>query len=449
MSNYYDGFLGQTMKNGTQGCVEGVGLMGAGTSSFLRDEYNNGVVSVDGLVNDAANKGVGIIDYDPSRVRSGDTIVYGNNDHVVLSDGNGGYYGNSSSQNQLVHGTDANEMGGLAPTKIIQTGNDGGFTYSAKDAQGNPFLQMQANIRTSNPNEPFDAQRITRLLTNDRGIQRARQNYHDYLQAPDYSLQLLGLGSKKRGLLSGFATQLMNKRDQSIKEQQSIEDQNDKINRAVQIAQMINGSNSIDNRRGYASLAALAGINLPDGADQFVSGPKLLENMQTQINNERNYNLKQQELDQQKALKEQELALREKQIDAQIAAMQAKASRGGGGGRGGSGKGPSSADYKWAIEQEAKYANDHPDAKYNPYTDMANAGRNAMESMLGVAFDADDYDSANNDWTNLLEQNEDWIREGDYRAKNWEGLKLLARARYGDMADDIINGTNKDAFYFN
>lgn len=188
---------------------------------------------------------------------------------------------------------------------------------------------MQANIRTSNPNEPFDAQRITQLLTNTRGIQRARQNYHDYLQAPNYNIQLLGLGSKKRGLLSGFATQLMDKRDQSIKEQQSIEDQNDKINRAVQIAQMINGSNSIDNRRGYASLAALAGINLPDGADQFVSGPKLLENMQTQINNERNYNFKQKELDQQKELKEQELALRGKLIDAQIEAARRKASGGG------------------------------------------------------------------------------------------------------------------------
>lgn len=331
MANYYDGFLGQTMKNGTQGCVEGVGLMGAGTSPFLRDEYNNGVVNVDRLVNDAANKGVGIIDYDPSRVRSGDTIVYGNNDHVVLSDGAGGYYGNSSSLNRLVHGTDANEMGGLAPTKIIQTGNDGGFTYSAKDASGNPFLQMQANIRTSNPNEPFDAQRIAQLLTNTRGIQRARQNYHDYLQAPNYNIQLLGLGSKKRGLLSDFANQLMNRRDQSIKEQQSIEDQNDKISRAVQIAQMINGSNSIDNRRGYASLAALAGINLPDGADQFVSGPKLLENMQTQINNERNYNLKQKQIDQQRELKEQELAMKGKLIDAQIAAAMRKASGGGGG----------------------------------------------------------------------------------------------------------------------
>ena len=448
MANYYDGFLGQTMKNGTQGCVEGVGLMGAGTSTFLRDEYNNGVVNVDRLVNDAANKGVGIIDYDPSRVRGGDTIVYGDNDHVVLSDGAGGYYGNSSSQNQLIHGADANEMGGLAPTKIIQTGNDGGFTYSAKDANGNPFLQMQANIRTSNPNEPFDAQRITQLLTNTRGTQRARQNYHDYLQAPNYNIQLLGLGSKKRGLLSEFANQLMNRRDQSIKEQQSIEDQNDKINRAVQIAQMINGSNSIDNRRGYASLAALAGINLPDGADQFVSGPKLLENMQTQINNERNYNFKQKELDQQKELKEQELALKGKLIDAQIEAARRKASGSGGGGRGGD-KGPSTADYKWAIEQSAKFKAEHPNAQFDPYGDMANAGMKGMEQKLGVAPDYDDYYSNMNDWTNVLQQNEDWIREGNPNAKSWDGMVAYAHRMYGDMADDIINSTTKNAFYFN
>ena len=136
-------------------------------------------------------------------------------------------------------------------------------------------------------------------------------------------------------------------------------------------------------------MAALAGINLPDGADQFVSGPKLLENMQTQINNERNYNFKQKELDQQKELKEQELALKGKLIDAQIEAARRKASGGGGGGRG-SDKGPSTADYKWAIAQSAKFKAEHPNALFDPYGDMANAGMKGMEQKLGVAPDYDD-----------------------------------------------------------
>ena len=45
----------------------------------------------------------------------GDVIVYYNNkngyNHVVIADGQGGYYGNSSSQNQGVHGSDYHEMG--------------------------------------------------------------------------------------------------------------------------------------------------------------------------------------------------------------------------------------------------------------------------------------------------------------------------------------------------
>ena len=48
-------------------------------------------------------------------------IVYGDNDHVVIYDGQGGYIGNSSSQDMVIHGSDYNEMGSLTPSKIIKT----------------------------------------------------------------------------------------------------------------------------------------------------------------------------------------------------------------------------------------------------------------------------------------------------------------------------------------
>lgn len=39
---------------------------------------------------------------------------------MVIYDGAGGYIGNSS-QDEVVHGSNYNEMGGLTPTQIIKT----------------------------------------------------------------------------------------------------------------------------------------------------------------------------------------------------------------------------------------------------------------------------------------------------------------------------------------
>lgn len=110
-------FMGQHMENG---CVEAVTKIGARYNPFLADELSKGVVNVDTLVADAGDK---VIPFDPNNLEAGDVIVYGDNDHVVLADGNGGYVGNSSSQQKVVQGGDYNNMGGLKPTKIIKTGN--------------------------------------------------------------------------------------------------------------------------------------------------------------------------------------------------------------------------------------------------------------------------------------------------------------------------------------
>lgn len=113
-------FMGQHMENGANGCVEAVTKIGARYNPFLADELSKGVVNVDTLVADAGDK---VIPFDPNNLEAGDVIVYGDNDHVVLADGNGGYVGNSSSQQKVVQGGDYNNMDGLKPTKIIKTGN--------------------------------------------------------------------------------------------------------------------------------------------------------------------------------------------------------------------------------------------------------------------------------------------------------------------------------------
>ena len=112
-----ESWVGATMDNHENGCVEAVTKFGSNYSPFLANEYNNGVVNVDTLVNDA---GENVIPFNANNLQKGDIIVYGDNAHVVSYDGNGGYIGNSSSQDCIVHGKDYGQMGGLYPTKIIK-----------------------------------------------------------------------------------------------------------------------------------------------------------------------------------------------------------------------------------------------------------------------------------------------------------------------------------------
>ena len=72
------------------------------------------------MVADAETAGIGVQDFSSGSLEKGDIIVYGDNQHVVIYDGNGGYYGNSSSQHRTVHGSDYTAMD-YAPTKIIKT----------------------------------------------------------------------------------------------------------------------------------------------------------------------------------------------------------------------------------------------------------------------------------------------------------------------------------------
>lgn len=347
--SYADGFLGQTMKNGTNGCAEAVGLMGAGNSQFLANEYNNGQYSVPGMVSDAQKAGIPVIPYQAGAANPNDVIVYGDNDHVVLSDGNGGYYGNSSSQNQIVHGSDATQMGGLQPTAIIKTGGQGGsFNFQAKDANGNPFINLAAKIRTSNPNEPFDQQSLMDILSQPTRSYAHEKRIH-YLTDRDYQGDLLFLNPDVARWMKDSAKQLNDNRDADLKEQIDQANQQTRLKQAMQLAQLINGSGSVDNRRGYAAMAKMFGINLPTNDDQFVNSSDLLKT-QVQMNNaERNYNFQQQqakqaqdnwkkEFDLKKAISDRQAQLEEQKLALSMARSAGGGSRYGGGGS--SGKAP-------------------------------------------------------------------------------------------------------------
>lgn len=119
LNSGWDAWGGQTMDNGKSGCAEFVGKCGSYYSPFLADECNNGVTYVPTMVNDAANNGL-LEEFNENNLEKGDVIVYGDDDHVVIYDGQGGYYGNSSSRNVTVHDGNFYEMGSMKPSKIIK-----------------------------------------------------------------------------------------------------------------------------------------------------------------------------------------------------------------------------------------------------------------------------------------------------------------------------------------
>jgi len=122
--NAFKPYEGQTMDNGTIGCVEAVTKIGSFFSPFLKEEFDKGNVSVEQL-RDAANKKGLLIPYDESKLELGDVIVWksGDRSHVVISDGKGGFFGNSSSRNKVIHGDYMPFETVAKPDYIIKTGS--------------------------------------------------------------------------------------------------------------------------------------------------------------------------------------------------------------------------------------------------------------------------------------------------------------------------------------
>lgn len=438
----YDNYIGQTMQHGTNGCVDAVVNMGGNHSSFLAQEANRGVASVPVMVGDAQKAGL-VVPYDPKNLTAGDTLIYGDNDHTALYDGNGGYYGNSSSQNQIVHGSDFTQMGGLQPTSIIKTGQ-GNFNYQAKDANGNTFLNMAAHLRTSNPNERFDQQSIMDILSRQTPTYES-QAAEDYRTRPDYDLDLLGLPQDVAKYVRPVADKLMANRDADLKARMAQESQQSKLQQAVALGNLISGSNSIDNRREYAALGKMFGINMPDGADQFVSGGDLLKSQIQQNQAEQNYNQKNRQMDMQDKLQRDQMDMKWKMFNAGLAAKQdAAAARGGGGGAGG--KGPSQADAIAIIKLQQDYGEKHP-GENNPYDNMLPYAQQALENRWNPP-DAGNYTKAAQDWTDTLEQNADSIYNNK-PAQSREALTAYIQAKYPMYGEELAADTPWGDFGFN
>lgn len=117
ISQGYAAWQGATMPSGVNGCVEATTRIGSYYSPYLKSQYEQGIADVPNLV---ANAGSGnVVPFSESNLTVGDCIVYGDNDHVVIYNGNGLYVGNNSSSNSVGQGGIYNV--GQTPVKIIKT----------------------------------------------------------------------------------------------------------------------------------------------------------------------------------------------------------------------------------------------------------------------------------------------------------------------------------------
>lgn len=112
---------GRISPYGGVGCVDTVTATGAYYSADLKAEYDAGTVNVDTLCNNLQAKGH-VVEPFNGYANKGDILVYGNRDHVVISDGVGGAFGNSSSSGHAMRYSDANYAwgNGEPPTEIIR-----------------------------------------------------------------------------------------------------------------------------------------------------------------------------------------------------------------------------------------------------------------------------------------------------------------------------------------
>lgn len=108
---------------GTEGCVDRATLAGSYYNTDLYDAKVKGIVNTDELETHLNSRGYSSDAY-TGDANAGDLLFYGDNNHVVVSDGMGGCYGNSSDKGYVIHYPDVNYAfrNGEAPNKIIRTG---------------------------------------------------------------------------------------------------------------------------------------------------------------------------------------------------------------------------------------------------------------------------------------------------------------------------------------
>jgi N-acetylmuramoyl-L-alanine amidase len=147
-------WLGKRMDNGTVGCAEAVGKIGSYYSPFLKQMKDSGVVSVVGILQNAAKANIPILPYDRSNLSPGDAVTWDqastpigptdddedHNNHIGIYTGmkNGAPWGVDNSSSELKVVERATERDWQNAAHIIKTGdpNAKGFANGVGGSSG-------------------------------------------------------------------------------------------------------------------------------------------------------------------------------------------------------------------------------------------------------------------------------------------------------------------------
>ncbi|WP_405757573.1 hypothetical protein [Anaerovibrio slackiae] len=212
------GLIGARMPNGANGCVEAYVRLGAWVSPWLKGQQ--GQTNVDNIMSAAQteNGGPGVIPYNASDVQYGDGIVYvdgnGETQHIVMAAGKGegdySYIGNSTSQMQIVRGSDYRQMGRLHPGFIIKSGPAQGTTKSNFNPERMAAITRYAESFVADEIKAWNQQQgqlsndfLKRIINGDTGAGIQQEIINSALDADKQAALLSRIRTENKRLVSG------------------------------------------------------------------------------------------------------------------------------------------------------------------------------------------------------------------------------------------------------
>ena len=218
----FAGLIGKEMDNKRDGCVEAALKGMAPLNAFCQREQEKGVLYVPTLLRDAqADDSVVVEEYTAGmEIPAGAAIIYSpsgadmsdaeNAHHVLVSDGNGGVFGNSSSaadytdengnlvrgNGKVTHGGSVEIGGGLVPALVIRP--KAGGRVSAYDPEKRDQMKKLIKAKGNDLEAAYQQQRGQYL----NGILQAAQNAGSYSAAISM-LYAQDLDMKERNTLEG------------------------------------------------------------------------------------------------------------------------------------------------------------------------------------------------------------------------------------------------------
>lgn len=418
----FDALNGYQSPYGSNGCVDAVVKAGSFFNPDLKAEADNGTASVPNLIADMTNKGYSVTPYN-GQAQRGDILVYGDDDHVVLADGNGGAFGNSSSRGEAMKYSDLNYAfgDGNAPTKVIHTGGNVAqinTNYTPDGSNINLPIQMQVD----DPNEKLRTDLIQNALMAPQG--NVKQHIAD-----ESSLVAERMADQHgRGVDTPWLQNQMSSRQRLIEaaaaEEQDKNNAANKLTRVGQLAQAIADSRNSSNSKMYASVAQALGVPLDSMQGRYITQNQLAL-QQIQQNAAMAAEKRQQQFKMDMLQKQQDFALQK------IAFQSSLAGAGGGrGGRGGGGVSMRDLQSDQAMHEKANKGILAMRKAENDLMDKLNSGSISGEDALN---------EMQNIQRNAINEAETFAPGSDYELqfKNAIGNDFDGRDDYGQTHDNF------------